>query len=172
MVTPARASANWVEPRNAVRNAIKRQHVAPANASMVVSSCTRQSLTAKKDGVQVHAGGQSLIWSIGGKQVSSAYRPAALLTRANHLHILLWNALWFGKFESKCKILSNFLELKICEMFLVVQNASGNASKAGISSGDTIIYTSSYFGKQQSPPSRKRKSNKWLFESEAGTYDI
>jgi hypothetical protein len=29
---------------------------------------------------------------------------------------------------------------------LVVKNASGNAAKAGIQAGDTVIYTSSFFG--------------------------
>lgn len=34
---------------------------------------------------------------------------------------------------------------------LLVTEASGNASKAGIKSGDTIIYTSSYFGDELWP---------------------
>lgn len=34
---------------------------------------------------------------------------------------------------------------------LLVKNAGGNAAKAGIKSGDTIIYTSSYFGDELWP---------------------
>lgn len=34
---------------------------------------------------------------------------------------------------------------------LTVRNASGNAAKAGLKSGDTIIYTSSYFGDELWP---------------------
>ena len=32
-----------------------------------------------------------------------------------------------------------------------MQNASGNAAKAGLKSGDTVIYTSSFFGDELWP---------------------
>lgn len=34
---------------------------------------------------------------------------------------------------------------------LTVQNASGNAAKAGLKNGDTVIYTSSFFGDELWP---------------------
>lgn len=34
---------------------------------------------------------------------------------------------------------------------LFLQNASGNAAKAGLKSGDTVIYTSSFFGDELWP---------------------
>jgi hypothetical protein len=37
---------------------------------------------------------------------------------------------------------------------LVVKSASGNAAKAGISAGDTVIYTSSFFGEELWPADR------------------
>lgn len=38
-----------------------------------------------------------------------------------------------------------------CLTLVVLQSASGNAAKAGLKSGDTVIYTSSFFGDELWP---------------------
>ena len=42
---------------------------------------------------------------------------------------------------------------------LVVKSVSGNAAKAGISAGDTVIYTSSFFGDELWPSDRLSFTN-------------
>lgn len=45
----------------------------------------------------------------------------------------------------------SLVAINISDPYFPMQSASGNAAKAGLKSGDTVIYTSSFFGDELWP---------------------